>query len=52
MKMEAIIQLVLAKVQTHVIIRLKNNIEPENIHLNGGVNLVKYNSFSDFESAS
>ena len=35
-----------------LIIRLKNNIEPENVHLNGGVNLVKYNSFSGFESAS
>ena len=35
-----------------LIIRLKNNVEPENVPLNGGVNLVKYNSFSDFESAS
>ena len=33
-----------------VIIRLKNNIEPANVGLNGE-NLVKYNSFSDFETA-
>ena len=35
----------------HVIIRLKNNIEPKNVKLNGGINLVKYNSFADFEAA-
>ena len=34
-----------------VIIRLKDNIEPENVYLNGGEELVKFNSFSDFETA-
>ena len=34
------------------IIRLRNKIEPENVRLNGSVNLAKKNSFSDFERSS
>ena len=36
----------------HVIIRLKNNIEPESIKLNDNISLVEKNSFSEFESSS
>ena len=35
-----------------IIIRLKNNSEPEGIRLSGNINLIEKNSFSDFEGSS
>ncbi|MFZ1289758.1 MAG: TIM-barrel domain-containing protein [Melioribacteraceae bacterium] len=35
-----------------LIIRLKNNILPEEITINGGINLMKKNTFAEFESSS